>query len=175
MPNLYFLLRSISVAIISVTVSIAQAQVLWNGTRYGMTTDQVIKIVKLAKTPDSPNVWGDGARELLRIEEIKIVNNNFYASFFFLKGRLTQVTLSIENAGSFEDAIRVFNSLTEVLRVKYGAEMMRNVKRGTLNTADAEWMSGRTNINVSALSVGDNLASLNVNYQVRIATEADKL
>ena len=140
-----------------------------------MTIDQVIKIVKLAKTPGNPHVLGDGARELLRIEDIKIVNNNFYASFFFLNGRLTQVTLSVENAGSFEDAIRVFNSLTEVLRVKYGTEIMRNVKRGTLNTADAQWMSGRTNINVSAMSVGDNLASLNINYQVRIANEADKL
>jgi hypothetical protein len=151
------------------------AQSLWGGTEYGMSLDQVKSSVRNVMIPDIPSRLGDGAQEALRLENVEIVNKRFAASFYFIAGRLTQVTLSLEKGHKFDGAMLVFNSLTEALRAKYGREIARDIKRGVLNRADATWMAGRTNINVLAMSVGENDAFLNINYQVRVASSADKL
>ena len=45
---------------------------------------------------------------------------------------------------------------------------MRQTMKGTFsNTANATWLSGQTNITLFATSVGENDATLNINYQVR--------
>ena len=46
---------------------------------------------------------------------------------------------------------------------------------GLLNSAEASWQSGRTNISLVNIAVGTSDAALNLNYQVRTAKEADKL
>jgi hypothetical protein len=152
------------------------AQTLCHGAAYGMTLDDVKKAVpEAAPPPTKPEHLGDGSEELLRLEGVQLVNEKFTARFFFKAKRLTQVTLSLQKDHTFDDALRVFNSLTEALRTKYGPEISRQTHRGMLNTAEAEWVSGRTNVGLIAMSVGENDATLNVNYQVRLAEEADKL
>ena len=153
----------------------ASAQTLWLATRYGMTVNQVKSIVRNTSTPINPGELSDGARELLRVNNIKIVNKSFNGSFFFKSGKLTQVTLSIEQIDDFNDAILVFDSLTEVLRSKYGNEVSREIKRGPVNSAGATWMAGRTNLVLSAFGIAGNPSSIDVVYQLRIAQEADKL
>lgn len=154
---------------------LASAQSLWSGTEYGMSVDQVKSVVPNVTTPSSPSRLGDGAQELLRLENVEIVNKRFAASFYFITGKLTQVTLSLEKGHTFHGALLVFDSLTEALRAKYGREINRDIKRGVLNRATATWMAGRTNINVLVMSVGEDDALLNINYQVRVAQDADKL
>jgi hypothetical protein len=161
---------------ILITAPTLYAQTLWHDTAYGMSVDDVKKVVPKAAPPaTNPEHLADGSEELLRLEGIELVNQEFRASFFFKAKRLTQVTLSLQKDHTFDDALRVFNTLTEALRTKYGPEISRQTHRGMLNTAQAEWVSGRTNVNLIALSVGENDANLNVNYQVRLAKEADKL
>jgi hypothetical protein len=140
-----------------------------------MSLDQVKSMVPNAAAPIKPSRLADGAEELLRLQEVEIVNKKFAASFYFIGGKLTQVTLSLEKGHSFDSAMLVFNSLTEALRAKYGQEISRDIKRGGLNKASATWMAQRTNVNVFAMSVGENDTFLNINYQVRVARNADKL
>jgi hypothetical protein len=140
-----------------------------------MSVEQVKSTVPNVTTPDSPSRLGDGAQELLRLENVEIVNKRFTASFYFIAGKVTQVTLSLEKGHTFHSAMLVFNSLTEALRTKYGSEISRNINRGLLNRANSTWMAGRTNISVLTMSVGEIDAILNINYQVRVAHDADKL
>lgn len=173
-----WLLRAYWFVIFSILITAPTlcAQTLWHGTAYGMSVDDVEKVVpKAAPPPANPGHLGDGSEELLCLEGIELVNEKFTAKFFFKAKKLTQVTLSLQEGHTFDEALRVFNRLTEALRTKYGPELSRETHRGMLNTAEAEWVSGRTNVNLTAMSVGGNDAILNVNYQVRLAKEADKL
>ena len=155
--------------------TLACAQSLWGGAEYGMTVEQVKSAIPNVTSPSTPSRLGDGAQELLRLESVEIVSKRFTASFYFIAGKVTQVTLSLEKGHTFQSAVLVFDSLTEALRAKYGREISRDIKRGLLNRANATWMAGRTNINVLAMSVGESDAILNINYQVRVARDADKL
>ena len=44
-----------------------------------------------------------------------------------------------------------------------------------MGTAEAKWLSGRTNITLICMGVGNNEAVMNLVYQVRLSEEADKL
>jgi hypothetical protein len=163
---------SITVLIILLLASIVNAQSFWNGTEYGMTIEQVKSVIPNTVRPLKPGHLKDGSEELLRLENVIIVNKNFSASFFFKMGKLTQVMLSLERGHSFHSTMLVFDSLTEALRSKYGPEINRQIQKGII---DATWLSGRTNISVVAISAGENDAILHINYQVRVSAEADNL
>src|SRR5262245_25895809 len=87
------------------------AQSLWGGTEYGMSVEQVKSAVPNVITPSRPSRLGDGAQGLLRLENVEIVNR-FAASFYFIAGKLTQVTLSVEKGQTFHGVLLVFDSLT---------------------------------------------------------------
>lgn len=172
MTKLMRLFITIALLVIS---AFASAQSLWGPAEYGMSAEQVKSVVPNVRTPKNPGRLGDGARELLRLENVEIVNKRFVASFYFIAGKLTQVTLSLEKGHTFHSAMLVFDSLTEALRAKYGREISLEIKHALLSRADATWIAGRTNINIFAIGVGENDATLNINYQVRVARDADKL
>jgi hypothetical protein len=141
-----------------------------------MSVEQVKATVPGVAVPEKPDFLNSGAEELLRLENIEIVNKTFSAKFYFISEKLTQVTLTLERRLTFDSTMLVFESLTDALRVKYGQEISRDIKRSTIiNIARANWLAGRTNISVFAMGVKSSDATLNVNYQVRLARDADKL
>jgi hypothetical protein len=104
-------------------------------------------------------------------------SHKFSGSFYFLNDRLVQVTLHIRDGGSYDTAL-AYDNLVTALRAKYGQELSaENNVIGSMVTRDTEWMSGRTNINLHYTKMGDYNPTplLNINYQVRIAGDADKL
>jgi len=145
-----------------------------------MSLEQVKRVVPGAVTPAEPEQFNDGTKELLRLEDIEIVHRRFRVLFYFKNGKLDQVTLNLKKPEGFDDLLHVFDSLTEVLRSKYGKEIKRDIHRGDIssagqmNTAEATWLQGQTNINLYSISFGPT-SELNVNYQVRLAKEAEKL
>ena len=161
-------LSAITVLIILLFASNARGQALWHGTEYGMTLEEAKANVPDAVRPLKPKHRSDGAEELLRLDDVTLVGKRFSASLFFSDGRLKEVSLSLEEWHDFESAMRVFDSLVEDFRAKYGHEIIRQTMKGTFsNTANATWVSGQTNITLFATSVGENDATLNINYQVR--------
>jgi hypothetical protein len=160
-------LSAITVLIVLLFASDVRGQALWHGTEYGMTLEQAKAHVPDAVRPVKPKHRSDGAEELLRLDDVALVGKRFSASFFFSDGKLKEVSLSLEEGHDFESAMRVFDSLVEDFRAKYGHEIMRQTMKGTFsNTANATWLSGQTNITLFATSVGENDATLNINYQV---------
>ncbi|WP_250504683.1 hypothetical protein [Caballeronia sp. AZ7_KS35] len=162
---------------------LAFAQSLWHGTAFGMTVDQVQAAVPEASPATNKNP-GNGIRfnsqfapELLHVDEVELVNHKFSGSFYFLNDCLAQVTLHIKDGGSYDTA-SAYDNLVTALRAKYGQELSaKNKVIGSMVTRDTEWISGRTNINLHYLKMGadDQKPLLNVNYQVRVAGDADKL
>lgn len=155
--------------------SLAQAQTLWRDTNYGMSIDQVRAAIPEVADAVKPGELAGGAKGLLTIPKVQIAGADYQARFFFLNDKLVQVMLSLDNPGKFDSSLRTFETLEELLRVKYGREIKREVKRGVVNQASATWMAGGTNISVLTYSFDNDNASLNINYQVRVAKEADKL
>jgi hypothetical protein len=163
-------LSAITVLIILLFASNVRGQALWHGTEYGMTLEQAKAHVPNAISPLKPKHRNDGAEELLRLDDVTLVHKHFSVSFFFSDGRLIEVSLSLEEGHNFDSAMRVFDSLVEDLRAKYGHEIIRQTMKGSFsNTANATWLSGQTSITLFAISVGENDATLNINYQVRVS------
>ncbi len=173
MLNLKSLFIALAVALLGVA---AHAQTLWRGTVAGMPPAEVKRLVPEAVPPEGKaGSLATGAVELLRVPNFELVNEQFSASFYFKNDKLSQVTLALRGTKSFESALRTFESVTEALRARYGPELSRKLPQGSLATAEATWLSGRTNIDLFVLSVAPGHLIFNINYQVRLAREADKL
>jgi len=159
-----------------VLATATQAQVLWQGARYGMSVAEVQHTFPKAKLLAEPQRYGDTEGKLV-LPEVALVSEHFDAVFIFKGNRLSQVSLKLKSKEAPFDTLlsTTFDSLTTALRAKYGIELNRSIKRGDLNTATIEWMSGRTNIALTMIAVSDTPALLSIVYQVRVARDADKL
>jgi hypothetical protein len=155
--------------------SISSAQTLWTKADYGMTVPQVKAAFPDAVRPVKPSHLGNGAEAALSLGDVQIAGSRFRVQFYFLSEKLVQVTLALEDAGKFDSVLRTFEAVEVVLRVKYGPQLKREVQRGMLNQASSSWMAGRTNVSLFAMSVADHNALLNINYQVRVSQDAEKL
>ena len=180
------LMRYLSVSFVILILTIAplkrvMSQVLWQHTDYGMTVDQVKQVVPQAVAPsgkpDSIVMGNHGhAYELLRASGVQIASEPFTAKFYFYANKLQQVTLAIDDRKTFYDAKLTFDSVVTALTSKYGSPIKSANQTGILNMAETDWLAGRTNIVAVVLAVGDKPdATLNINYQVRLAQDADHL
>lgn len=174
MKKLY--LQSMFLLAILVISTSAHAQSLWGETASGMNPSQIIAIVNGARLIPDGSTLGNGAKELIRLDDFRVVNESFKVRFYFFDEKLNQVTLNLNDERSFSSSLLVFDSLADALRSKYGKEISRDIdSRSVLKKAEANWVSGRTNINLFVMAVGDSPATLNLNYQTRLSAEADKL
>lgn len=166
-----------SIFLIAIILCIGEeiyAQELWRGTIYGMSAEEVLRKVPEAKFKSGGSFIDNGAQEILRMGNIEIVGEIFYAAFYFLNNRLDQVSLVLDKKQPINLALIIFDTLTDVLRSKYGKELSLKIEKDS-SSAYAKWKSGKTNINLYVIGVGNNPASLSINYQVRLVKEADKL
>ena len=166
----------ITLALALLFAQVLQAQVLWQGTTYGMTVPEVAKLHPTAKPPADPATLYNGSVESLRVEGFEVVNSKFAVKFYFSKGSLSQVTLESIEKTSFDSKLTLFASLTRVLREKYGKEKSLNRSdNGPMKQVEAYWDSGKTKIGLYLMAVGPEVVAFNLNYQVGILKESDKL
>lgn len=156
-------------------LSVSTAQTLWGDTVYGMPLEEVQRLIPEAKPPEGKgNTLYGGAEELLRIEQFELVDKMFTVGLYFKENKLVQVMMSLRPE-SLTSTMSTFEALSDALRAKYGTEVSRRDSPGSSMTAQAIWLSGRTNITLSVMSSTPSFATLWLNYQVRVAREADKL
>jgi hypothetical protein len=189
--------HSVVLVLLLVFSSLCFGQTLWQGTTYGMTVEQVRAVIPKVSRYDSAKAekekFPDGMIELLRLENVELVNNLFTARFYFLRGRLAQVMLSLKDKGlSSSESLSLFDSLAEILRLKYGKEFKhqnsiddkfvnQSGQRKVSNRATTTWIVKRTNIELFLYGIADEddpssqLTILTLVYQGRVAREADKL
>lgn len=179
--NKTFLQSILLIVILMMSIS-TQAQPLWGETTVGMTPSEVIEMVEGSRLIQDGNTLETGAKELARLDDLRVVKELFKVRFYFINDNLTQVTLNLNDEKSFPLSLLVFQSLTNALNSKYGEAISRNIDgRSILQTAEANWISNGMNINLQLMAVGDSPTSLNLNYQLhlnsqkKLSTEAEKL
>lgn len=153
----------------------AYGQAFWGGTEYGMSVEQVKRLYPQVVVPEKPKKLENGSSELLRLVGLDIGHEKFDAHFLFKDMKLSQVTLALKNRRNFTTSLLIFDNFADAFRSKFGKEIKLDVNRGNVSSADAIWMTGRTNIQIYVIGVGDGPSVFNINYQTRLAATADKL
>jgi hypothetical protein len=170
------LLGIVALMLTALSSSDSAAQTLWQSATHGMTVAQVKQSFPKAIQPEVPETLGNGAKELLRERGVAIGTMTFDARFMFKDGKLEQVTLAATDRKAFNLMMSSFDEMRTLLRARYGSEVSSKVDRdSSMGTAKADWLHGRTNISLLLIGIGGNPAVFNINYQVRLAREADRL
>ncbi|HEC60068.1 MAG TPA: hypothetical protein ENI24_10925 [Methylophaga sp.] len=166
--NKSFLQSVLSIVILMMTFS-AQAQALWGETTLGMTPSEVIKMVEGSYLNEEGDTLETGAKELVQLDDLRVIKELYNVKFYFIDDALTQVTLNLIKQRSFPLTLLVFQSLTDALSSKYGKPLSRkidSIKR--IKTADAYWLSDGTIIDLQVKAVDDDPTSLNITYQLHL-------
>lgn len=153
-------------------------QQLWQKASKGMTLDQVRSAVSGVEAVSAPEHMKGGSLGLLRVPSVEIGHAQFAATFYFLSGTLDEVQLERIGPMSAYQASLNFDELSAALTGKYGPPVAQKEQPSSLMTVRSrEWMSGRTNIQLLLMVIGDDDPSpvLNVTYQTRLASEGDNL
>lgn len=144
----------------------AFAQALWEGTQFGMSTAEVNQLIHEAKPASGSNQLFSGAQELLRVDRHTYADKEFAVSFFFLRGRLTQVMLSTEEGEDNAANLSIFDTVSDKIRTQYGAEERRAVSnRPSGLSAEAVWIAYQTEISLNVSPVTQDTSRLNINYR----------
>ena len=150
---------------------------LWGGAIYGMTPDEVKSTsVEITDAEQPADELHNGAVQLLRRQDVVIANTKFDAKYFFIGGKLHQVTLALGEKKVYAEAEFSAKQIKEALTSKYGQPLSCDPFSGTLTKGySCNWKRPDGNV-VLFLAAGDELSPvLNVVYQVRLAQDADKL
>lgn len=149
---------------------IEQPLSLWKESQYGMSPAQILEQFPSALTPSTPDELYGGARSLLCISDVEIVDHKFTSSFFFKDHRLTQVMLSLTDKETADGGMKIFNSISDALRKKYGTELSKtdDSVSDLYKSLNLTWLSGRTYIRLNYSCIGENPVKININYNVRL-------
>ncbi len=162
------LLRLVITVFLVVAAKSSFAQALWQGSVYGMSPEEVQRVLPgVKRVRDDIGLYG-GAQELLRLDDAELIGKRFRVRFYFLKQKLIQTTISLmDPPTAFNDMLYVFNDMAGFLRSKYGPELsIRRKDFGVFGSvARADWMSEETRIILLVNSMGGSPA-LDLIYQV---------
>lgn len=164
------ILRIIAVVITCGASAMSFAQVLWEDTQYGMSTNEVSRLIHDAKPASGRNRLFSGAKELLHIDNYVFADTTFEVGFFFVDDGLTQVMLSMKERESNENNLRLFDAVSAKFRTQYGPETKRALSnRPSGLSAEAEWRAGQTEVNLDVTPVTQDSSSLNINFRRNVA------
>jgi hypothetical protein len=150
-------------------VNLATAQQLWGNVQYGMSPNEVSRLVPGSKpiAKGSPNVHG--SQSAVEVESYPFAGKTFKVSFLFLSDRLTQVHLADTTYMEANESTRgAFERISNTLRQTYGKEASRRLEsRQSGLFGDAEWIQGNTKISVSIIPMTQHHSSIVINYKAK--------
>ena len=154
-----------------------QAQTLWQATKFGMTVEEAAIAVPGSTPPiDKPATLATGAVEKLRLDGYEVAQQRFRVVLFFRGDQLEQVTLALQDQMSYPSTRLLYERLREALNSLHGpVEEKPETRNSVMGLRQGDWRSRRTNISLLTVGIGDHPATLNINYQVRVAKDADRL
>lgn len=160
--------KAVGLAIVAATMPLAaNAQTLWQNVSVGMNAHQVAEAQPSAIYDPKPSRLGNGATCDLKIPSLDIDSAPYRVCFFFKDAKLAQVTLNALG----EPSDSQFRSVVTLLRAKYGKELSNEANALGF---EANWLTPE-GVNISVIFFNSYGKLLNINYQVRIASESGKL
>jgi hypothetical protein len=154
------------------------AQALWQNATVGDTPAAVLSKFEGAINSNDPekDKLGDGSQCLVRIEHIELVGKPYRVCFYFVKSKLTQVSLGLQESLKGYSAELHYDRVVQALISKYGERSSVGRDHGMMVMFTDDWYREGMNVSAIMIYVGrDGPAVINLNYQIRIAKEADKL
>lgn len=150
---------------------------LWGGAIYGMTPEQVkATSSEIAHAAQPPDRLQNGALKLLLRKGVEIANTKFAAQYFFLDGKLHQVTLGLDDPKSYSEAEFSAKQVKEALTSKYGTPLGCDHFSGTsLKGYSCNWKRPDGNVRLFLAGSDETSPALNIAYQVGLAQDASKL
>jgi len=152
---------------------------LWKTSVQGMSPDQVVAAVEGAHLVNDGEELSSGAKELVRLDEVKIADETFMVSFFFTGQKLNQVNLEItrENISTLSNPLLTYSRIKDGLRAKYGKEISSEEKPSRSTTSlSTTWLTeDRVTIKLLMYQIGSSLINFAVIYQAQEMTESDNL
>jgi hypothetical protein len=163
----------VSISCLAIAAGSARAQTLWQGTKAGMTEEQVKALYPAAK------LGGD----YLVVEGVQIFNQSFNALFKFDGGRLTEVSLtagSILKPKTPNDFLATYAEVGAELTRKYGPAV-RSEDPGILgmigkrmSRKEEDFLSGRTSIRLTYMDTTNSGGGDQVTVDYTSATGGDE-
>jgi hypothetical protein len=143
------------------------APVLWQGTAYGMTIEDVRRIRPDAVASTDDRRLGDGTVCMLEIVPLRLAAHDYSVLFYFRNSTLSQVTIATNGSPAFSD----FHDMVNALRLRYGTEVEYKVVPDGFCTG--EWLAA-DGVNVTIVFQAA-IECLNVNFQYRYGHAAMQL
>ncbi|AMC99986.1 hypothetical protein [Halomonas chromatireducens] len=141
---------------------------LWGPASAGMTIKEVMRVIDDAYRLDEEEGGRLATRavEAVRRDDVELADETFTQRFFFVNGQLSQVTLKLNNTRDFDSMLPLVDSLTEIMRDRYGQEVdSEMIQAGAMRQAKVGWIDGNRKIRIFLMSMGEDDSLLNVNYQ----------
>jgi len=150
---------------------------LWGGAVYGMTPEQVrATSSEIAEAVQPLDKLQNGALKLLLRKGVEIANTKFDAQYFFLDGKLHQVTLGLNDPKSYSEAEFSAKQIKEALTSKYDAPLGCDPFSGAfVKGYSCNWKRPEGNVRLFLAASDERSPVLNIAYQVSLAQDASKL
>lgn len=169
-------MKKIACLVALLATTTISAQELWGGAQYGMTEEQVSSTSKGVNPIPNGDHLANGAIEKLRKGGIEIAQQKFTASYFFLDGKLDQVTLSADKGIAYNQASISADQIKDALTSKYGAPLRCKQQTGELMKGfSCNWAKSGGNVRLLLMGIGDADPIFNIVYQARLAIDAANL
>lgn len=151
--------------------NLAHAEVLWGKVESGASVDDVAKSYPNGNriTPNDKQQLKNGASLQYKVESVDVVNKPFDAAFYFLEGKLYQVSLTYRSKESTHVCELTSDSVQEALASKYGKEIKAERSGGLGVSKSASWISGKNTISLDMFSFGNPDCTIFVTYSPRLA------
>jgi len=141
----------------------------WTPARWGMMPSEVMANVHNA-TPESGDRLATGAVARVRLDAAAVAGTSLPANFFFLDDRLVQVMFSDSQYHDNAASRKTLDRLAAQLRRQYGQETLGTAMDPAAGLSyDAHWMSGDTEIILSASPVSATTSMVTVIYRRKSA------
>ena len=138
--------------------------ILWTNLKHGMSVEEVQRKVPEAKAGTNDSL-SNGARQLLRVDQVPIAGASFDAGFFFASGKFIRVNLSGPMNVANEDNMRTFDRVVTLFRSKYGSEIRNNVSNARSGLpSKAEWQIDGGKIWVDIVPITASTSMLILGY-----------
>lgn len=151
--------------------NLAHAEVLWGKVESGASVEDVAKLYPNGNriTPNDKQKLKNGASLQYKIDSVDVVNKPFDAAFYFLDGKLYQVSLTYESKESTNVCELTSDGVQEALVSKYGKEIKAARSGGLGVSKNASWISGKNTISLAMFSFGGPDCTIFVTYSPRLA------
>ncbi len=138
---------------------------LWGGAHAGMSVEQVEAVFPAASRDVEPGTYANGSANELTMPGPTLSGFRFRVDFTFHHGKLTDVRLRLDEKRTFDEVGALVQEIRQGLTAKYGAPISWEERlKGVMPKYDGSWRHEGILIDLHALAVGNNPASVQIRY-----------